>query len=518
MHKVPPKKSTSVGYIYLQGKPNQLIPLKAKFKFGRSEIYNHSSVSRNHFMISVNDGGTYFILDQGSRTGTRVDGQQVSQSDWMELREGSQITCGPYVFVFTIKQQSLASPSKNTSKSAAPAKERPLELQKTIVVSRPRRFTPRPSIIQHHKDHKNDNTFLALMASANIIIFACLMMLQGSLAPMSTTLLVKYGGNIPYLTTSGQWWRLLTSPFLHLDIWHLVGNVSALYFAMVFIIQYLTPNKIIVVYLGSAFVASLMSTLMNPVTTVSIGASGAIFGLYGALLVSIIMYRNQGIKLNIWLVLTIIYFVYDNMGWGQKDIGYWAHAGGFGAGAVITYMCLEALPENDRSSSFKLYGVFASVVLCAVMVLPVRKLNQQQQMGHFFSLYMNTVGEYYDNLHAYEKHRNVGKLEKSSAQILKKLDDIEVFMNKEKPVNQKADYYRKQISYLIKKTKSHLFAVTKFIKTGNQKFALLAKREDNDLASYMAMMSKEFGFVKEKSSYEKQLEISSERQPAARQK
>lgn len=517
MRGASPQQSTPVGYIHLQGKPNQLIPLKSKFKFGRSEIYSNSAVSRNHFTIARNDGGLYYLIDQGSRTGTRVNGNTVPVNEWVELSEGSQITCGPYVFIFTV-QQEVPRKSSERKKTLIPpppakAKDVPYELKKKVVT--PSRAPKKDHQPSPSSDHKNDNTFLAAIASINIIIYACFMIMEGTINPLSAPLLVKYGGNIPYLTTGGEWWRLFCGPFLHVDIWHLIGNVAALYFATVYIIQYLTPNKIIVVYLGSAFIASLMSALMNPVTVVSVGASGAIFGLYGALLVSMLMYRNQGIKLNPWLIVTIIYFVYDNLGWGVKGVGYWAHAGGFGAGAVITYMCLEALPENDRSSSLKLYGVFATVVLCAVMILPVRKMSSQQQMGYFFGLYAGAMDVYYTNLSAYENHRNVGSLERVNKEVMKTLDHIDQLIKKEEPVDQRAEYYRKQLTYVIAKTKSHSFAIMKFVKTGNQKYVRLAKREDEILGRYGEMMSKEFGFVKEKSPFQNQVEIRS-RHPATR--
>ena len=99
--------------------------------------------------------------------------------------------------------------------------------------------------------------------------------------------LIVWGANYGPLTAHGEWWRLLTSTFLHGGFMHLAANMYGLLFVGIFLEPVLGKMKYLGIYLITGIIASGVSLWWND-TVVSIGASGAIFGLYGALLALLI--------------------------------------------------------------------------------------------------------------------------------------------------------------------------------------------------------------------------------------
>lgn len=95
--------------------------------------------------------------------------------------------------------------------------------------------------------------------------------------------LIAWGGNYGPLTTHGERWRLLSNIFLHGGFMHLFANMYGLLFVGIFLESVLGKMKYAGIYLITGIVASLTSLWWNN-NVVSIGASGAIFGLYGVFL------------------------------------------------------------------------------------------------------------------------------------------------------------------------------------------------------------------------------------------
>ncbi len=95
--------------------------------------------------------------------------------------------------------------------------------------------------------------------------------------------LLSWGANLKSSIISGEWWRLLTSIFLHGGLMHLVLNMYVLYFVGIFLEPRLSKTKYAVIYLVTGILASI-TILWRHDGTISVGASGAIFGLYGVIL------------------------------------------------------------------------------------------------------------------------------------------------------------------------------------------------------------------------------------------
>lgn len=125
---------------------------------------------------------------------------------------------------------------------------------------------------------------LALVA-LNAAIFV--LMIFGATALSDPATLVDWGGNFGPRTTNGEWWRLVTTMFIHAGTPHLVANVVGL-IQLGLILERLAGHlAFAAVYVVAGVFASLVSLSAYPVA-VSVGASGAIFGIYGLLLASLI--------------------------------------------------------------------------------------------------------------------------------------------------------------------------------------------------------------------------------------
>jgi rhomboid protease GluP len=129
----------------------------------------------------------------------------------------------------------------------------------------------------------------------------------------------------------GEWYRLLSSNFLHADFWHLLFNMYALFNLSPIVTSIFRPWGFLLIYLLSGISGSLFSFWFN--SNPSIGASGAIFGLVGALVAYAIL--NQDFSLLSQLILIVVI----NVGYGflNTQIDNFGHLGGFVAGFGIAF-------------------------------------------------------------------------------------------------------------------------------------------------------------------------------------
>jgi rhomboid protease GluP len=134
---------------------------------------------------------------------------------------------------------------------------------------------------------------------------------------------------------AGEWWRLLSASVLHGSPGHLIGNAVALYVLGMGLEHAIGGARTALVYVVTALGASLMSIALS--TTPSVGASGAVFGLMGAVTVFLIRHRDHyevrdkriGGVLAAWAGYQVL------IGLATPYIDNGAHVGGLLAGAAI---------------------------------------------------------------------------------------------------------------------------------------------------------------------------------------
>ena len=132
----------------------------------------------------------------------------------------------------------------------------------------------------------------------------------------------------------GQWWRLFTALFLHSGIIHLISNIVGLVIAAKFIEPLLGRHNYFILFILSGLCGSLASVLWYE-NTVSVGASGAIMGLYGAILGLLYQGAYPDARKKYIFVLISIFVGLSLLGGLADEVDNAAHIGGLLSGMVI---------------------------------------------------------------------------------------------------------------------------------------------------------------------------------------
>jgi membrane associated rhomboid family serine protease len=172
-------------------------------------------------------------------------------------------------------------------------------------------------------------------------------------SPDGTTTLVQG-------VSGGAWWQLGTSAFSHVEIWHVGFNMLALYFLGPQLEMVLGRARFLAVYLLSGLAGSTAVMLLSHPHTQTLGASGAIFGLMGALLMVGLKVRANVQQLVFWIGLNVVFTVT-----GSSYISWQGHAGGLVGGAVLAAIILWA-PRRHRAA-FQWGGMAVFAVGCLLL-------------------------------------------------------------------------------------------------------------------------------------------------------
>jgi len=160
----------------------------------------------------------------------------------------------------------------------------------------------------------------------------------------------------PDLVLKGEYWRLITASFLHGNIIHLLVNMYSLNIIGTQIENFLGRFKFLIIYFGSTFTASLMSALIT--RGLSVGASGAIFGLLGSLLYFGWHYRLYfGTALRSQIIPVIMLNLL--IGFSMSNIDNAAHIGGL-IGGVFISTAVGINEKTDKAS--KINGLITSII------------------------------------------------------------------------------------------------------------------------------------------------------------
>lgn len=178
-------------------------------------------------------------------------------------------------------------------------------------------------------------TTLGIIA-INIIIFLIAVIKSGYSTNINIEVLVQMGGKVGVLIDlSHEYWRLFTCMFLHSDIMHIVFNMYALFILGPQIELAFGRAKFLIIYFASGLSSSLLSYWLGDDMIVSVGASGAIFGLLGGLLVFIIRHRSKVSNSSIYNILFII-ALNLMIGFSSENIDNLGHIGGLILGIVLS--------------------------------------------------------------------------------------------------------------------------------------------------------------------------------------
>jgi len=182
----------------------------------------------------------------------------------------------------------------------------------------------------------------------------------------SVRTLVRFGANVPALVMQGEWWRLLSSVFLHVGGLHLFFNAYGCYLFGTFVERASGRWAMFVVFLVSGIAGSALSALLGAYGVaggalgVSAGASGAVFGLLGA--ATIITLRSPGAfrpGMRRMYVFNFVFIAAINMVFGlvETRIDNLAHGGGFAAGLLLGAFMVTRRSGKTRKHIFRVAGL-----------------------------------------------------------------------------------------------------------------------------------------------------------------
>ena len=188
------------------------------------------------------------------------------------------------------------------------------------------------------------------------LIFLCLVMFVISGFGTDTMVLVKYGANVSSLVKNGEIYRLISYMFLHAGIMHIFFNMYSLYIVGPRVEDFFGKWKFLLIYVLSGISGGLLSVSMNG-DVVSVGASGAIFGLFGALLYFGYNYRGYiGSMIKSQILPIVIYNLL--LGFFISGIDMWGHVGGLIGGILTAYMLGTIENKKYNFSNILLFLIY----------------------------------------------------------------------------------------------------------------------------------------------------------------
>lgn len=176
------------------------------------------------------------------------------------------------------------------------------------------------------------------LIGVNVVVFIVMLAFGAGLWHAPNDVQLAWGANFGPATKDGEWWRLGSAMFLHFGVLHLAMNMWALWDSGRLVERLFGPWRFLLIYLGSGLAGNLVSLATQGDRAVSGGASGAIFGVFGALLVCLARERRQVDPAEFrWLFWGGALFALATLGLGfvVRGIDNAAHLGGLGAGALL---------------------------------------------------------------------------------------------------------------------------------------------------------------------------------------
>jgi len=199
------------------------------------------------------------------------------------------------------------------------------------------------------KEYYRNNPVTTIILLLNTLMLLITLALGG----FNIDILVRLGGHVPRLITdNGDYHRLLLSMFLHGSILHFLFNTYFLYHLGAFVEKLLGRAKYIAIYFISGLGSGLLVWWLGEPNTVTIGASGALFGIMGSLLVLTYIktswftaYTIRSIRTLVVVNLIFTFLV--------PNISVYGHVGGFITGITLVYLMIPKSPADKEGFRYQ---------------------------------------------------------------------------------------------------------------------------------------------------------------------
>jgi membrane associated rhomboid family serine protease len=195
-----------------------------------------------------------------------------------------------------------------------------------------RRVAP-PRIVRRTSTRVTDAPVTKALIAANVAIYLITVVQGSGIDNPNGSLFLKWALYGPAVA-HGDWWRLITAAFLHLNLIHIGLNMLALWWIGRAVEQYLGSARYLLLYFVSGLAGSAGALLLSP-NAVTVGASGAIFGILGSMLILEWQHTGKlgGQAASLIMLNLVINFAYNGTG-GNISIG--GHLGGLVGGILVT--------------------------------------------------------------------------------------------------------------------------------------------------------------------------------------
>ncbi|WP_374950709.1 rhomboid family intramembrane serine protease [Mucilaginibacter sp.] len=205
-----------------------------------------------------------------------------------------------------------------------------------------------------------------IILDINLLLFVLMVISGVNFIQPDNQSLISWGANFRPVTLNGQWWRVLFSCFLHIGIIHLLLNMYALLYIGILLEPYLGTKRFITAYLLTGIISGTTSLTWHDLT-ISAGASGAIFGMYGVFLAMLTTNVIEKSARKPLLISISIFVIFNLLNGLKSGIDNAAHIGGLISGVIIGYTFIPALrvPDDERSTDSENRSVL--ILLCIVL-------------------------------------------------------------------------------------------------------------------------------------------------------
>jgi rhomboid protease GluP len=162
-----------------------------------------------------------------------------------------------------------------------------------------------------------------------------------------TSILIRYGAKENSLISHGQYWRFITPIFLHVNLLHVGLNMLNLLMLGIFLERLLGSARFVLIYLITGVVSVIASFYFAP-DVVSVGASGAVFGLVGAYSIFVLVHRRAFRNGGLFALLWLVFIIGINLGIGLviPNVDNSAHVGGLLSGCLLGWFFAPVYRQN----------------------------------------------------------------------------------------------------------------------------------------------------------------------------
>lgn len=194
-----------------------------------------------------------------------------------------------------------------------------------------------PRTVMGGRISANPRNVTTTIIAINVVVFVLMMVTGGT----RNSPIFEEGAMWAFAVANGEYWRLLSSAFLHSGVMHIAFNMLALYMFGPAIEEVLGRAQYLSLYLTLAVGASVWVYWLTPLNVSTVGASGAVFGLLGVILVFMVHAKQDVTGLLVLLGINAVISL-------QASISWQAHLGGFLTGALMAFVFVKAPRDRQQ--------------------------------------------------------------------------------------------------------------------------------------------------------------------------